>query len=68
MKSRGFVLTDSLLCVLIASLLALISFACFNQENIFFSNYDEYQEHIQEDYRQIYIRIGDCDLCDIKDS
>lgn len=68
MKNKGFILTDSLLCVIIASLLSIICLVSFKQENIFRENYKEYQIQMKEDYERIYQRIGDCNLCIIKDS
>lgn len=68
MKNKGFVLIDSLLCVIIASLLTILCLTYFKQEEVFYENYQEYQKQIQSRYYDVFKQIGKCELCQIKDT
>ena len=57
MKNKGFVLIDSLLCVIIASLLVILCLTYFKQEEVFYVNYQEYQKQMQSGYFDVFKQI-----------
>lgn len=68
MNNKGFLLIDSLICVIIVSLLSVLVLSSYQtiskQENI----YKEYLKRSNEEYEIIYRGLKDCIKCQTKDS
>lgn len=67
MNNKGFLLIDSLICVIVASLLSTLVLGSYQtistQENV----YKEYLKRSNEEYENIYRGLKDCIRCQTKD-
>lgn len=68
MNNKGFLLIDSLICVIIVSLISVLVLSSYrtisNQEDV----YKEYLKRSNEEYEIIYRGLKDCIRCQTKDS
>ena len=67
MKTRGFLMIDTLLCVFISCLISLLCYSLFFLNSSYLVSYDEYQEEINGEYELIFQNLGECEECVIQD-
>lgn len=68
LNKKGFVLLDSLICVLITSILCLTCYSLFISINNYDDGYKEYIQQSNENLQETYNSIGECEACTIDES
>lgn len=67
MNKKAFLLTDSLVCLLITVCLSCLCVYTFLQLDNYHESYKYYYEDINEEYKGIYQGIPECEKCQIEE-
>lgn len=67
MNNKGFLLLDSLVNVLVVSLLCLLCFSIYKAVDNYESGYLNYIEKSNEDYDYFYNSLGICEKCIVEE-
>ena len=67
MNSKGFLLTDSLINILIVTLISLLTFMTFKMINNNEYAYEIYSNNTNEKYMELFNSLEEC-ICQIEDS
>ena len=66
-KSRGFILIDALICVLITGLVCTMCYSMYNSIVIYEESYLNYQNNSNENLENIYNSLSGCEICIIEE-
>ena len=67
MNKKAFLLTDSLVCLLITICISSLCVYTFLQIDNYHESYKLYYENINEEYANIYYSIPECEKCEIEE-
>lgn len=67
MNKKGFLLVDSLICIIIVSLLSCLCMYTYTQINNFNDGYKLYYENNTDKYKDLYKGLGECVKCQIEE-
>lgn len=68
LNKKGFILLDSLICVLITSLLCVTCYSLFLSANNYDDGYIEYIDKSNSNIEQIFNEINECEACTVHES
>lgn len=63
MNNKGFLLLDSLVNILIVSLLCVLCFAIYKAVDNYDEGYLNYLNNSNQDYEYLYNNLGECEKC-----
>ena len=67
MNKKGFLLLDSLVCVVIVVSLCTFVLGTYQNIHSYYDGYDKYQREIAESYSEIYDKLYECEKCEIEE-
>ena len=68
LNRKGFLLIDSLICVMITSLLCVSCYSIYKAIDNYENAYIEYQTRSNNDLEDIYNSLKECETCELDES
>lgn len=67
MKSKGFLLIDSLICVAVISLMSVLILNIYDAINNYLKGYELYKVESNLEIIGIYDELGECEKCTVEE-
>ena len=67
MNKKGFLLIDSLVNIIIVSILCTLCLMSYQNVSSYYDGYDLYKEETNSRYEEIYSKLGVCEKCIIEE-